>query len=353
MKRIYVVLMLLIATMCLVLAEGQADKNESVKQWRIALCNDYAGNSWRQQMLKDWDQAVSQAKAMGLIAEGPAFTTNESSAAEQAAQIQNLILEGFDAIVLDAASPTALNGAVKKAVDAGIPVIAFDNNVTEPSAYNLIIDFEEVGESEVKFVASKMKGGNILEIRGLAGTSCDDAYHTGITNMLKKYPEFTVVGEVYGNWTQSVAQKEVAGILPSLPEIAAVVTQGGDGYGAVKAFQAAGRDVPIICMGNRQDELAIWKELKDESGYETYSGCSCPGSSQIALWVAIEVLNGTKVPNNINLPPLTIGNDKLDYFIENTPKGGVATLAYPREWAQQLIANARDGKPAPADPIAN
>jgi ribose transport system substrate-binding protein len=34
----------------------------------------------------------------------------------QAAQIQNMILRGYDAIVVDAASPTALNGAVKKSL---------------------------------------------------------------------------------------------------------------------------------------------------------------------------------------------------------------------------------------------
>ncbi|MGO8070698.1 hypothetical protein AB9E28_35110, partial [Rhizobium leguminosarum] len=36
------------------------------------------------------------------------FTTAENQATEQAAKIQNMILQGYDAIVLNAASPTAL-----------------------------------------------------------------------------------------------------------------------------------------------------------------------------------------------------------------------------------------------------
>ena len=119
-------------------------------KWRIALCNDYAGNSWRQQMLSDWKTAVEGAKSLGLIADGPAFTTNAQSAAEEAQLVQNLVIAGYDAIVLDAASPTALNGAVKKAIEAGIPVISFDQTVTEPSAIKLITDFDYMGLAEVE-----------------------------------------------------------------------------------------------------------------------------------------------------------------------------------------------------------
>ena len=39
--------------------------------------------------------------------------------------------------------------------------------------------------------------------------------------------------QVHGDWAQEVAQKAVAGILPSLPEVKAVVTQGGDGLSLI------------------------------------------------------------------------------------------------------------------------
>ncbi len=136
-----------------------------------------------------------------------------------------------------------------------------------------------------------------------------------------------------------------------LPKIDGVVTQGGDGYGAVKAFEAAGRPIPIVFMGNRQDELEIWKQMKDKSGYKT-SSCTIPPSvAQIAFWVALEVLNGTQVPKEMKLPPLTIPEAKLEYFLARTEKGGVATIDYPQSWVKELIANVKAGKPAPADPL--
>jgi ribose transport system substrate-binding protein len=72
---------------------------------RIALSNNYAGNSWRQAMLESWEKVTSQAVADGIVAEAPAFTTAENQATEQAAQIQNMILEGYDAIVVNAPRP--------------------------------------------------------------------------------------------------------------------------------------------------------------------------------------------------------------------------------------------------------
>ena len=98
---------------------------------RIALCNNYAGNSWRQSMLKSWETATKYAVEKGIIKEAKAFTTGENSETEQAALLQSLILEGYNAIVLNAASPTALNGAVKAACQAGIVVVSFDGIVNE------------------------------------------------------------------------------------------------------------------------------------------------------------------------------------------------------------------------------
>src|SRR5690606_7714470 len=122
-------------------------------------------------------------------------------ATEQAAQIQNLILQGYDAIVVNAASPTALNGAVKEACDAGIVVVSFDGIVTEPCAWRIAVDFQAMGSNQLDFLSTKLpEGGNLLEIRGLAGVSVDDEVHAGIEKGLAAHPNFKVVGSVNGDW---------------------------------------------------------------------------------------------------------------------------------------------------------
>ncbi|WP_171103264.1 MULTISPECIES: substrate-binding domain-containing protein [unclassified Ruegeria] len=303
----------------------------------IALSNNYAGNSWRQAMLESWSKVTGAAVADGVVKAADAFTTSENQATEQAAQIQNMILQGYDAIVLNAASPTAINGAVKEACDAGITVVSFDGIVTEPCAWRIAVDFKQMGRNQVKYLAERYPdGGNLLEIRGLAGVFVDDEISAGIHEEVAN-TNFEIVGSVHGDWAQDVAQKAVAGILPSLPELTAVVTQGGDGYGAAQAIAAANRPTPTIVMGNRQDELAWWAEQKAANGYETTSLSIAPGVSTLAFWVAQQILDGADVPKDLTVPFLTIEQDGLEAALETTPVGSVANVEYSLEDAKAVI----------------
>ena len=331
------ILMASAALACLA-GTGVADTSDK----RIALSNNYAGNSWRQAMLESWAKVTGQAVTDGVVAAADAFTTAENQATEQAAQIQNMILQGYDAIVVNAASPTALNGAIKEACDAGIVVVSFDGIVDEPCAWRVAVDFEAMGKSQLDYLKTALPdGGNLLEIRGLAGVFVDDAISAGIHAGVAENPQFKIAGSVHGDWAQDVAQKAVAGILPSLPEIAGVVTQGGDGYGAAQAFAAAGRPMPIIIMGNRQDELKWWKEQKDANGYTTMSVSIAPGVSTLAFWVAQQILDGKDVPKDLTVPFLRIDQDTLEANLETTPEGGVANVEYSQEDAIQVIEAAR------------
>jgi ABC-type sugar transport system substrate-binding protein len=143
-------LLLLAAAVSVGLASGSALADTSDK--RIALSNNYAGNSWRQAMLTSWEKVTGQAVEDGVVAAADAFTTAENQVTEQAAQIQNLILQGYDAIVLNAASPEGLNGAVKEACDAGVIVVSFDGIVTEPCAWRIAVDFKQMGKDEVLYL---------------------------------------------------------------------------------------------------------------------------------------------------------------------------------------------------------
>src|SRR5246127_4815277 len=198
----------LLATLAGIAVIGAAQAE--TKNMRIAFSNNYAGNSWRQAMLKSYDIVTKKAVADGIVAAVDVFKTAEKKVPTQAAQIQNLILQGYNAIVINASSPDALNGAIKQATDAGIVVVSFDGIVTEPSAWRVVVDFKGYGKQEVVQLAKWVKGGNLLEIRGLAGTSIDDAIHSGIAEGVKEHPEFKIVNSVEGDWDQTTAQKAIA-----------------------------------------------------------------------------------------------------------------------------------------------
>jgi ribose transport system substrate-binding protein len=329
--------LLVLSAFAAMLVSGTALADTSGK--KIAFSNNYAGNSWRQAMLKSYDAVTKKAVADGVVAAADVFTTADQEVPTQAAQIQNLILQGYDAIVINASSPDALNGAVKQACDAGIVVVSFDGLVTEPCAYRVVVDFEDMGRQEVEQMkAFHPEGGNLLEIRGLAGTSIDDSIHKGILAGVEANPQFKIVNSVTGNWDQTTAQKAVATVLPSLPDIVGIVTQGGDGYGAAQAFAAAGKPRPTIIMGNRQDELQWWKEQKEKDGYKTWSASIAPGVSTLAFWVAQQVLDGrTDVPHDMLVPYLAFTQDDFEAALPKIEVGSVASAEYTKEDAIKAI----------------
>ena len=312
-------------------AAPAAAQDEDTSDKRIAFSNNYAANSWRQAMLKSWDNLAQQVVEDGTVAEATVRTTAQNDATLQQQQLGDLILEGYDAIVINAANPESLNSVVEEACAQGIPVVSFDGIVTADCAYRIAVDFIDMGYQEIVFLADKLpEGGKLLEIRGLAGTSIDEAISEGIHNGVADYPQFEIVGSVHGDWAQDVAQQAVAGILPSLPDdIVGVVTQGGDGFGAAAAFEDAGRPRPTIIMGNRQDELAWWKEQKDLDGYETMSLSIAPGTATAAFWVAQQILAGDEeVPHDIVVPYLRWDQDNFEAALAEMEPGDVGSKEY-------------------------
>ena len=219
-------------------------------------------------------------------------------------------------------------------------MVTFDGIATEPCAYRIAVDFKKLGSMQIDYFKSRDLKGNLLEIRGLAGVFVDDEIHAGIDTAVKADPDLKIVGSVHGDWTQTVAQKEVAGILPTLPPISAVATQGGDGFGAAQAFKDAGRPTPAIFLGNREDELSWWKAQRDANGYQTMSASIAPGSSTFAFWVAKKILAGETLPKDMVLPITVVTQDTLDAQLKNTEKGGVTNVLYDEKDVADILAHA-------------
>jgi ribose transport system substrate-binding protein len=331
--------------------QGVAHGDTSHK--RIGFSNSYSGSDFRKVMVHNWEKVAAQARQTGLIQEAPVVSAN-NSAPEQATHIQNMVLEGYDAIVVLAASDTALKSVVREACAAGTVVVILASKVNEACAYEVNYDWAEMGRAEIDYVAKRLGGkGNLLEIRGIAGDATDADISAGIHKAARNYPGLKIVHTVYGQWTASIAQREVALALPFLPRIDAVVDQGGDGYGAAMAFKAAGRPLPVIVMGNRQDELALWKQEREANGYRTFSISATPSVSQVGFWVAQQILAGKKVPHVVTVPLVSIYEQDLDAWLATMPKGGAANPFYTQEMVAALIDARRNGTEPPQVAVPN
>lgn len=318
----------------------------------IALSNSFIGNTWRQSMVKIFQKTAEQAKADGLIADYSVNNTSQNTATEQIAQIKALILKKPSAILVNSASPTALNPVITQACDAGIVVITFDSVGSAPCEYNEAADLAQFGALGAAGVLKAMGGqGNVVVVRGVIGSAPEKIIHDAQVAEIKKNPGVKVVAELQGEASNPVTQQALQAALPSLPEVKGVIT-GGSTYGALQAFESAGKPLPYGNFANDGTDLALWNRLKaKDPKFEATSVRPDPGQSALALWMAIAILKGEDVPKTLTSPNLIITGDNLAEWTKVTPESASAAWQWTQAEAMAGIKAQAAGSPMPAPAI--
>ncbi|MDR2253122.1 MAG: substrate-binding domain-containing protein [Bifidobacteriaceae bacterium] len=309
----------------------------------IAFSQSFSSNSWQAANVAAAQQAADILISEGKIADY-IFADANNDVNTQVSQINSMILEKPDVILIDPTSATGLNGVIEKADQAGIPVLVFcDGPVTSDIPWDMEAELAEYTEKMASFIVNKLGGkGNVLNVRGMAGTGADEVEQQGTDAAFSKASGIQIVGEVYGSWDEATAQSAVAQVLPGLPEIDAVMQQGGSGYGIAQAFEAAGRPVPLIVMGNRGEELQWWREQAEASDYETISINPNPGMGASAVYVGYAIASGQDVPKKLVVPNLEISQADLDKYAD-LKMGDVAFEIYDQAWTQTNIIDKARG----------
>ncbi len=320
-------------------ADAPAASSGSGKGYKIGFSNSFNGNSYRQNMEKYAQEAADLLIASGEIADFK-FAEANQDASKQQQQIQNFILDGMDAIIIDPISATALTDVIQEASDAGIPCIIVNDGPVESDAelcYQINFDTIDQMATLTKYVCEAIGGkGNIIELRGTAGAEFDNIAHEGVIQTLKDYPDITVVAEIYTDWTGSKAQTELASVLPTLDDVAGIVTQGGDSYAAVQAFEAAGKELPVIGGDNRGYFLKWWANEAPE-GYDTLSVSSNPWDGATAVYVACDILSGEyNVPKDMVHPFGVVTADEVKNFSDVADED-ICCPTYDREWVRENL----------------
>ena len=309
---------------------------------RIALSAGHVDGAWQRSMLESWGEVAERAAIDGDVTSAEPFTTREEDPSAQADQLLELIEDGPDAIVVNARFADALRIAAGEACAAGIVLVAFDGVLDLPCAWSIVADYRRMGRAQADYLAGRLPdGGNLLEVRDPEGTYAGPRIAAGVRAGTDVRGGLDVVVSVDGGRTRDDARRAVADALPGLPPIAGVVTSGGDGLGVARAFAEAGRDAPIVVMGNRHEELAWWHGRARESGYETTSAALVPGVSTLAFQVARLLLEGASVPKVVTIEPLRVDADGLEQALALTEPDGVTNALYSLEDARRVIEGAR------------
>jgi ribose transport system substrate-binding protein len=272
--------------------------------YRIALANGYIANTWRIQMIKTAKAYAAQPEVAAKLKEYKVVSTGEDVAAQIAA-INNFIDSGFDAIVVNAQNPAAFKPVIKRANDAGVVLVAFDNILDTEEAINVNVDQKGLGTYLGNWLVKNVPGGGkVLEVRGVSGTSVDRDRHEGVQEAFKASGKKWDVIEVVGKWDDPTAQKVTADALAVHKRFVGITAQGGD-TGVVQALLDAKHPfVPF--SGETENGFRKFCAKYANEGLKCASGGTGPAQVAVALKVAIAALEGKVLPQSIKLPLSTV-----------------------------------------------
>ena len=315
--------------------------------YRIALANGYIANTWRIQMIQTAKAYAAQPEVKAKLKEFKVVSTGEDVPAQISA-INNFIDSGYDAIVVNAQNPTAFGPVIKRAKEAGVVLVAFDNTLNTEDAINVNVDQKGLGVLWGDWLIKHLpSGGKILEVRGVAGTSVDTDRHNGVAETLKASGKPFKVTEVVGKWDDGVAQKATADALTTNGPFDGVTAQGGD-TGVVRAMMdAKHKFVPF--GGETENGFRKLCAAHAGEGLKCVSAGTGPAQVAVAIKVAISALEGQVVPQSIKLPSAIVADPDFkkdqDYYPDQSDNFFVGN-AFPtcgiNFTAQEIMSQTKD-----------
>ncbi|NAZ35649.1 ABC transporter substrate-binding protein [Rubellimicrobium sp. CFH 75288] len=273
------------AAAALALAAALGAPAAAQDMFTIGVSNTVQGNGWREQMIC---AIRAQALDSGQVASLNVAHRN-TDAAGQLEDIRNLIQAGVDAIVVNPASPDALNDAIREATAAGIVVVAVDQAVSEESAFVISNDQEQYAYLGARWLFEQLGGeGDVVYMRGAAGASADEDRDRGFRRALEEFPNIRIAQEVFTGWQQDQGKQQMLDYLASGLPVDGVWTSGIDNV-IVDAFLESGEPlVPIVGA----DNAGFVEQLLTVDGL-VGAAVTNPGSiGGAGVTLALQILNG-------------------------------------------------------------
>jgi ribose transport system substrate-binding protein len=285
----------------------------------IGLSNGYFGTEWRDQMVAgarlQFDEYQSKGMAKQLVVQQAGADVNQ-----QIQDIRNMIQQGVSVITTDPNSATSLNGVINEAKRAHIPVVSFDQKVTDPYAVNVAVNHYVWGTVYAEWVARALNGkGKVVILDGVPGNPAAEARRKAAFDTFKKYPGIDIVWSGYGYWDDAKAEAVMATVIAAQPVIDGAFVEDSMGLGVLRAFQNAHRPIPAMTGEAQKAFLMAWK--KEGSHMRAFAQANPPWISRTALGVAVRLAEGRKLkplPHNTYYYPihLRVTEANLDQVLD-------------------------------------
>lgn len=309
MKKFFKVFLI---SLCCIAMVGCNDSNKESKEKKIkigysvqTLANPYFVT------IADGFEKYGEEKGIETI-----VVDGKQDASVQISQVENFIAQKVDAIIITPVSDKALEDVVKEAIDAGIVVIAANQDFPGSQAFITIPEYDlgkSLGDVAGEYIKENFEGEcevvvfDYPEVESIIARG--DGIRDGIT---KNAPNAKIVQSISANTPEKGAAAMEA-VLQKFPNVQAVVGVNDAGVlGAYEVVMAAGKNSEKFFIGGMDATDQALKLIEEGSIYRATIDINPKGSGKIFIDTALDVIkNGPKKDAiNIDLIPVTSENVK-------------------------------------------
>ena len=266
------------------------------------LTNEY----WRS--LGEGYASMAKAKGVEFVYQA---AQSEGDQLGQLSIAENLITQGFNALLLSPQTDANLVPAAETAKTAGIPVLNV-NDAVIPTADHYVGNVQKGNGVNVAqwFIDNKPEGGKVAVIEGQPGVYAAGQRTAGFTETITAAGNFEVVASVPADWSRELAFNAAATILQQHPDlIGFYATNDGMALGVVEAVKAAGK----------QDQVAVFGTDGVSDAYAAVRAGDLTGTvdsfpvltGEIAMEVVLRLMAGQALPRVVATPQALITKDNV------------------------------------------
>ncbi len=311
-----IILSILLPTILLLFCGCGKKEEESAKEtkivekvkpkWTIGMSQCNLGEPWRVQMNLDIKNTSEKHPEIKVI-----FKDAQNNSLKQRAQIEEYSSAGVDLIIVSPKEAAPLTPPVAAAFDKGIPVIVLDRRVLGDK-YTCFIgaDNKKIGKAAGEWIIKRLGGkGKLVELKGLMTSTPGQDRHSGFREGIKG-SDLEIIFEADMKWLEPEARKEMESALARFPKIDLVYAHNDPGaHGAYLAARASGQEKDIIFVGI--DALPHEGQIYVKQGILEAS-FEYPTGGREAIEIALDLLNGKKVPKEITLSSRVFTKENID-----------------------------------------
>ncbi|WP_106536386.1 substrate-binding domain-containing protein [Haloactinopolyspora alba] len=214
----------------------------------IGMSQANVAEPYREQMDDDIRAAAEDVEQFEVV-----FADAAQDNSKQVTDVENFLTQGIDLLIISPNEAAPLTGVVERAYNQGVPVIVLDRKI-EGDSYTQFIgaDNTEIGRAAGEYVATELlpDGGNVVEIKGLPGSTPAQERSTGFHEGIASNENIEVVAEGVGDWLRAKGQSQFEAILQAEQNIDVVYSHNDPmAEGAYLAAESAGRAGEIDFVG--------------------------------------------------------------------------------------------------------